>query len=82
MCKNCYHKRGRSKPAECCPDKPMYSLGRCQNCYMKHYGKEKRKEVRDAKAKIKAEKRGLTSEQFSEKASKSNRGEKTTTSKR
>ena len=49
---------------------------------MKHYGKEKRKEVRDAKAKIKAEKRGLTSEQISEKASKSNRGEKTTTSKR
>lgn len=44
MCKNCYHKKGRMKPAECCPDKKMYALNFCQNCYMKHYGKEKRKE--------------------------------------
>jgi len=27
----------------------MYALGLCQNCYMKHYGKEKRKETRDTK---------------------------------
>lgn len=44
MCKNCYHKKGRIKPAECCPEKKMYALNLCQNCYMKHYGKEKRKE--------------------------------------
>jgi hypothetical protein len=44
MCKNCYHKYGRNKPANCCPNKKMYALGLCQNCYMKHYGKEKRGE--------------------------------------
>ena len=50
MCKNCYHKKGRTKPASCCPDKKMYSLNLCQNCYMKRYGKEKRKENKNAKA--------------------------------
>lgn len=49
MCKNCYHKQGRTKLATCCPDKKMYAKKLCQNCYMKHYGKEKRKETREAK---------------------------------
>ena len=50
MCKNCYHKQGRTKLAICCPDKKLYAKKLCQNCYMKHYGKEKRKENRVAKA--------------------------------
>lgn len=50
MCKNCYHKQGRTKLASCCPDKKLYAKKLCQNCYMKHYGKEKRKENRNAKA--------------------------------
>ena len=49
MCKNCYHKHGRNKIAECCPNKKMYALGLCQNCYMKHYGKEKRSEKSNSK---------------------------------
>jgi len=54
MCKNCYHKRGRNKPADCWTNKKMYALGLCQNCYMKHYGKEKRKETRDTKNAVQA----------------------------
>jgi len=54
MCKNCYHKKGRTKPAICCPEKAMYSKNLCQNCYMKHYGKEKRKETKIAKIAAKA----------------------------
>lgn len=54
MCKNCYHKKGRTKKAVCCPDKMMYSRTLCQNCYMKQYGKEKRRENRNAKAAAKA----------------------------
>lgn len=43
MCKNCYHKKGRTKPATCCPNKTMYSRNLCQNCYMKFYGKSRRR---------------------------------------
>lgn len=48
MCKNCYHKWGRNKPATCCASKKMYAKGLCQNCYMKQYGKVKR--INDRKA--------------------------------
>ena len=82
MCKNCYHKRGRNKPAECCPKKKMYALGLCQNCYMKHYGKEKRKESRNTRNasltstignKIGAEKSPHPLDNFSEKATKASK---------
>ena len=84
MCKNCYHKRGRNKPAECCPKKKMYALGLCQNCYMKHYGKEKRKESRNNRKsststighQIGAEKSPQTLDNFSEKATKATRMKK------
>lgn len=49
FCKNCYHKKGRTKPAECHPDKRMYANKLCQNCYMKKYGKERRKETKKTK---------------------------------
>jgi len=29
MCKNCYHKKGRTKKAECCPDRMLYSKNLC-----------------------------------------------------
>jgi len=49
MCKNCYHKKGRTKPANCCPNKTMYSRNLCQNCYMKYYGKQRRRDNREHK---------------------------------
>lgn len=49
MCKNCYHKHGRNKPATCCASKKMYAKSLCQNCYMKQYGKGKRIENKIAK---------------------------------
>ena len=57
MCKNCYHKKGRTKPAKCCPNRTMYSKDLCQNCYMKQYGKERRKENKTAKIAAKAAKK-------------------------
>ena len=74
MCKNCYHKKGRTKKATCCPDKMMYSRGLCQNCYMKQYGKEKRRENRNAKAAAKAA--SMSGEQFSDIPSKSSRSKR------
>ena len=71
MCKNCYHKKGRVKRAECCPDKMMYSRSLCQNCYMKQYGKERRRENRNARAAAKALGAEASHEQSSDKPSSS-----------
>ena len=49
MCKPCYHRLGRTKPASCHPDKIMYALGLCHCCYMQQYGKKKRIENKNAK---------------------------------
>lgn len=45
MCRNCYHARGRKKPATACEhsDKPNYALGLCKNCYLKKYHQARRK---------------------------------------
>lgn len=70
MCKNCYHKKGRTKPALCCPNKTMYSKNLCQNCYMKHYGKEKRRETKNARIAAKAydKSREMSSDKTSKKS--------------
>ena len=41
MCKNCYHLKGRSKPAYRCPHptQPNYARGLCKNCYLTEYHK-------------------------------------------
>lgn len=44
MCKNCYHREGRTIPARCHANKPHYSRGMCQACYMKEYSKKNPKE--------------------------------------
>lgn len=49
MCVNCYFKSGREKRATCCPDKPKYAKGFCQNCYMKKYSKDKRQQNKEAR---------------------------------
>lgn len=59
MCKNCYHKVGRSKPANCHKDKAHYSKGLCHNCYMKEYTRTVRNERRISKEKAVAENPGL-----------------------
>lgn len=44
MCRNCYHARGRKKPATMCEhtNKPNYALGLCKNCYLRGYHKARR----------------------------------------
>ena len=45
MCYTCYHAMGKSKKATKCEhlDKPHYSRGQCQSCYLKtEYSKKKR----------------------------------------
>jgi hypothetical protein len=44
MCRNCYHAKGRKKPASKCEHttRPNYALGLCKNCYLKKYHKERR----------------------------------------
>lgn len=44
MCKNCYHARGREKPANKCPhiDRANYAHGICKNCYLSAYHRERR----------------------------------------
>ena len=39
MCKKCYHKNGRTKPATGCPhhDRSMYCRNVCKGCYLKLY---------------------------------------------
>ena len=45
MCNHCYHKYGRNSNATECPhpDRLMYAKGKCQNCYLNDYNKEKRR---------------------------------------
>lgn len=56
MCCNCYHRRGRSKPAFNCEhkDRPHYSRGLCQHCYVQNYhevGQSNNKQSRRVKSK-------------------------------
>ena len=39
MCHKCYHRGGKSKMADKCShtDKPHYSNGKCQGCYLSEY---------------------------------------------
>ena len=52
MCHNCYHRKGKSKMASACShkNKPHYSNGLCQNCYLAQYYL-KRKEKNEKKKK-------------------------------
>ena len=45
MCNHCYHKYGRKSNADkCChTDRLVYAKGKCQNCYLNDYNKQKRK---------------------------------------
>lgn len=45
MCNHCYHKYGRNSNADACPhtDRLVYAKGKCQNCYLNDYNKEKRR---------------------------------------
>lgn len=45
MCRNCYHARGRKKPANQCEhsSRPNYALGLCKNCYLKKYHEDRKK---------------------------------------
>lgn len=45
MCHNCYHYRGRVKPATDCEhtERPNYARGLCKNCYLSEYHKERRR---------------------------------------
>ena len=48
MCKNCYHSRGREKPADKCPhvDRANYAHGICKNCYLSAYHRHRRAKKR------------------------------------
>ena len=52
MCQNCYHKKGRQKPAACCPDKALYANGLCHNCYMKDYSRKARSQKKVQKSSL------------------------------
>ena len=45
MCNHCYHKYGRNSNAVNCahPDRLVYAKGKCQNCYLNDYNKQKRR---------------------------------------
>ncbi len=45
MCNHCYHKYGRNSNADACPhtDRLVYAKGKCQNCYLNDYNKQKRR---------------------------------------
>jgi hypothetical protein len=49
MCNHCYHKMGRNKLATACPhrDRTDYAKGKCQNCYLNDYNKQKRKMIKE-----------------------------------
>ena len=49
MCNHCYHKYGRNSNADACPhtDRLVYAKGKCQNCYLNDYNKQKRKLKKD-----------------------------------
>lgn len=49
MCNHCYHKYGRNSNADACPhtDRLVYAKGKCQNCYLNDYNKEKRRLKKD-----------------------------------
>ena len=49
MCNHCYHKYGRNSNADNCPhtDRLVYAKGKCQNCYLNDYNKQKRKLKKD-----------------------------------
>ena len=46
MCNHCYHKYGRNSFATACvhTDRLIYAKGKCQNCYLNEYNKEKRQQ--------------------------------------
>jgi hypothetical protein len=45
MCNHCYHKYGRNSYANACAhtDRLAYAKGKCQNCYLNDYNKQKRR---------------------------------------
>ena len=45
MCNHCYHKYGRTSYADACPhtERLAYAKGKCQNCYLNDYNKERRR---------------------------------------
>ena len=45
MCNHCYHKYGRNSNATSCrhTDRLVYAKGKCQNCYLNDYNKQKRR---------------------------------------
>lgn len=49
MCNHCYHKYGRNSYADACPhsDRLVYAKGKCQNCYLNDYNKQKRRMKKD-----------------------------------
>ena len=49
MCNHCYHKYGRNSNADACPhtDRLVYAKGKCQNCYLNDYNKQKRRLKKD-----------------------------------
>jgi hypothetical protein len=49
MCNHCYHKYGRNSFADACPhtDRLVYAKGKCQNCYLNDYNKQKRRMKKD-----------------------------------
>ena len=49
MCHNCYHRRGKTKMATCCPTKSHYSGGMCQNCYLAKYYQKRKDKIADKK---------------------------------
>lgn len=46
MCHNCYHRKGKTKLATGCEhtDKPHYSNGKCQSCYLAEYYVRRKKQ--------------------------------------
>ena len=47
MCNHCYHKYGRSRSATECSHaghRLAYAKGKCQNCYINDYNKQRRRE--------------------------------------
>ena len=59
MCFNCYHARGRSKPATHCEhkDRACYSLGLCKCCYLTQYHQSRRQKMSLLKSKERPESR-------------------------
>lgn len=54
MCNHCYHKYGRNSYADACShtDRLVYAKGKCQNCYLNDYNKQKRRMKKDTKGTV------------------------------